>query len=347
MIPELRTKRLVLRAWRERDLEPFAALNGDPRVMEHLPAVLSRAESDAAAALTRAHFDQHGFGYWAVEVVGGASFIGFAGLARPRFEAPFTPCVEIGWRLAAEHWGRGYATEAARAALRFAFDDLALDEVLAWTVPTNQRSRRVMDKLGMRQDPAGDFDHPRLPEGHPLRRHVIYRIGRAAFAPGAHVARIAEVTDPARMDVVRDLFREYQRSIGVDLCFQGFAEELATLPGAYAPPRGRLLLAVNGDQSGDHPVGCVALRPLDGDAAEMKRLYVRPSGRGQGLGRRLATEIIEAARALGYRHVRLDTLASMTGAIALYRALGFVEISPYRPNPLPGPRYFELALEAD
>lgn len=340
MIPELRTKRLVLRAWRESDLEPFAALNADPRVMEHLPAVPSRAESDAAAASIRAHFDQHGFGYWAVEVMGGAPFIGFAGLARPRFEAPFTPCVEIGWRLAAEHWGRGYATEAARGALRFAFDELALDEILAWTVPTNQRSRRVMDKLGMRRDPADDFDHPRLPDDHPLRRHVLYRIGRAAFAPGQRAALIAEVTDPARMDVVGELFREYQRSIGVDLCFQGFAEELATLPGAYAPPRGRLLLAT----IGDHPVGCVALRPLDGDAAEMKRLYVRPAGRGQGLGRRLATAIIEAARALGYRRVRLDTLASMTDAIALYRALGFVEIPPYRPNPLPGPRYFELVL---
>jgi RimJ/RimL family protein N-acetyltransferase len=340
MIPELRTKRLVLRAWRESDLEPFAALNADARVMEYLPAVLSRAESDAEAARARAHFDQHGFGFWAVEVLGGASFIGFAGLARPRFESSFTPCVEIGWRLAAEHWGRGYATEAARRALRFAFNDLALDEVVAWTVPANRRSLRVMDKLGMRHDPASDFDHPLLPDHHPLRRHVLYRIGREAFAPSERAPLIAEVTDPARMDVVRDLFREYQRAIGVDLCFQGFAEELATLPGAYAPPRGRLLLAtIDG-----HPVGCVALRPLDGDAAEMKRLYVRPAAQGQGLGRRLATAIIAAARALGYRSVRLDTLASMTDAIALYRALGFVEISPYRPNPLPGPRYFELTL---
>jgi RimJ/RimL family protein N-acetyltransferase len=341
MIPELRTKRLVLRAWQESDLEPFAALNCDPRVMEHLPAVLSRAESDAAAARARAHFDEHGFGFWAVQVVGGASFIGFAGLARPRFDASFTPCVEIGWRLAREHWGRGYATEAARGALRFAFDDLALDEVLAWTVPANRRSLRVMDKLGMCHDPTHDFDHPRLPEGHPLRRHLLYRIGRVAFAPGERTARIADLTEPARMDVVRDLFREYQRTIGVDLCFQGFAEELATLPGAYAPPRGRLLLATIGDD----PVGCVGLRPLDGDAAEMKRLYVRPAARGQGLGRRLATSVIDGARALGYRCVRLDTLASMTDAIALYRALGFVEIPPYRPNPLPGPRYFERTLD--
>jgi RimJ/RimL family protein N-acetyltransferase len=173
---ELRTERLLLRRWRPADLEPFAAMNADPQVMEHFPAPLSREESDAAAARIAAHFERHGFGLWAVEASSGAPFAGFIGLAIPRFEAHFTPCVEIGWRLAADHWGRGYATEGARAALAFGFESLRLEEIVSYTVPANLRSRRVMEKLGMTHDPSEDFDHPLLPEGHPLRRHVLYRM---------------------------------------------------------------------------------------------------------------------------------------------------------------------------
>ena len=173
---EIRTERLLLRRWSERDLEPFAALNADPRVMEHFPARLSRTESDAMVGRMRAHFAAHGFGLWAVQVVGGAAFIGFAGLSRPSFEAPFTPCVEVGWRLAAEHWRLGYATEAARAAVAFGFEHAGLEEIVSFTAPANRRSRRVMEKLGMRHDPADDFEHPSLPADHPLRRHVLYRL---------------------------------------------------------------------------------------------------------------------------------------------------------------------------
>jgi len=180
-VPELRTARLLLRAWREDDLEPFARLNADPRVMEHFPAPLTRAQSDALVARIRAHFEQHGFGLWAVEVVGVAPLVGFVGLNVPGFEAAFTPCVEIGWRLAREHWGHGYATEGARAALQFAFDRLRLPEVVSFTVPANLPSRRVMERLGLRRSPADDFDHPGLPAGHPLRRHVLYRLDRAAW----------------------------------------------------------------------------------------------------------------------------------------------------------------------
>lgn len=174
--PDLRTERLLLRQWRHDDLAPFADLNADRRVMEHFPAPFSRAESDDMVDRLRAHFSAWGFGLWAVEVVGGPSFIGFAGLCRPRFEAPFTPCVEVGWRLGAAHWGRGYATEAARAAVAFGFAHAGLEEIVSFTVPGNHRSRRVMEKLGMRHDPADDFDHPSLPAGHPLRRHVLYRL---------------------------------------------------------------------------------------------------------------------------------------------------------------------------
>jgi RimJ/RimL family protein N-acetyltransferase len=130
------------------------------------------------------HFDEHGFGLWAVEVVDGAAFVGFVGLAVPAFEAPFTPCVEIGWRLARDAWGHGYATEAAHAALDYAFGPAALDEVVSFTTVTNAPSRAVMERLGMHRDPADDFDHPNLDAGHPLRPHVLYRIRAGELPPG-------------------------------------------------------------------------------------------------------------------------------------------------------------------
>jgi RimJ/RimL family protein N-acetyltransferase len=174
------TKRLILRRWRDDDLAPYATLNADARVMEYFPAVLSRAESDAQAARIRKHWDDHGFGLWAVEVAGGAPFVGFIGLQRVPFEAAFTPAVEVGWRLAFDAWGHGYATEGARAALERGFGELGLREIVAMTVASNERSRRVMQRLGMRRADGEDFDHPRLPEGHPLRRHILYRLAVAA-----------------------------------------------------------------------------------------------------------------------------------------------------------------------
>jgi len=173
-----RTPRLLLRAWRDTDLAPFAAMNADPAVMAHMPAALTRFESDALVARIRAHFDAHGFGLWAVEVAGGAPFIGFVGLATPTFETRFTPCVEIGWRLARAHWGSGYATEAAEAVLAAAFETFGLEEIVSFTSTGNHRSRSVMGRLGMRHAPDDDFDHPRLPMGHPLGRHVLYRLTR-------------------------------------------------------------------------------------------------------------------------------------------------------------------------
>jgi RimJ/RimL family protein N-acetyltransferase len=173
--PDLRTDRLQLRSWRDDDLEPFAALNRDPQVMRHFRAPLSREESDAFADRIRERIASDGWGLWAVEVIGGAPFIGFIGLARPQFDAHFTPAVEVGWRLAHEHWGNGYAPEGARAALDFAFQRIGLAEVVSMTVPGNVKSRRVMEKLGMSYDPADDFDNPTVPIGHALRRNVLYR----------------------------------------------------------------------------------------------------------------------------------------------------------------------------
>jgi RimJ/RimL family protein N-acetyltransferase len=171
-----RAERLRLREWRDEDLAAFADLNADPRMAEHLPKTLTRTESDQFASRICAHFEKHGFGLWAVEVSDVASFIGFVGLSVPRFDAHFTPCIEIGWRIAHSYWNRRYATEGARAAVTYAFSELGLSEIVSFTVPHNLASRRVMEKLGMSHDPSDDFDHPMLSEGDPLRRHVLCRL---------------------------------------------------------------------------------------------------------------------------------------------------------------------------
>jgi len=172
----LQTPRLLLRPWQESDREPFQRLNADPRVMEFFAAPLSPADSDRMIDRMQAHIAQHRFGFFAAELRASGEFVGFVGMSHVPFEAHFTPCVEIGWRLAAAHWNRGLATEGARRCLRYAFQELALPEVVAFTVPANRRSRRVMEKLGMSHSPADDFQHPNLPEGHPLRPHVLYRV---------------------------------------------------------------------------------------------------------------------------------------------------------------------------
>lgn len=177
----LQTDRLILRRWREEDLAPFAAMNADPLTMRFMPGVMTVAESRALIARFGEHIQAHGFGVWAVEVPGVAPFAGFVGLQRVGFEAPFTPAVEIGWRLAPAFWGKGYATEGAKAALRTGFEDLTLDQIVSFTVPENKPSWSVMERLGMTRDPAEDFDHPRLPVGHALRRHILYRMDRARW----------------------------------------------------------------------------------------------------------------------------------------------------------------------
>jgi RimJ/RimL family protein N-acetyltransferase len=172
------TERLILRRWRESDREAFARLNADPRVMEFLPALLSREESDGMVDRIEKHFEERGFGLCAVELRQERSFVGFIGLWVPSFRARFMPCVEIGWRLTTEYWGKGIATEGALAIVRHAFEDLGISELVSFTVPGNVRSHRVMEKIGMSRDPAEDFDHPNLPEGHALRTHVLYRLRR-------------------------------------------------------------------------------------------------------------------------------------------------------------------------
>jgi RimJ/RimL family protein N-acetyltransferase len=178
---ELSTDRLLLRQWRDSDRDPFAALNADPAVMEHFPSLQSREVSDGLIDRNLQAIDERGWGLWALEVKETGEFIGFTGLSVPSFEAPFLPGVEIGWRLAKGAWGNGYATEAALAALAHGFGPAGLDEIVSFTATTNVPSQRVMQRIGMAHDEAGDFDHPRLPDGHRLQRHVLYRINRAQW----------------------------------------------------------------------------------------------------------------------------------------------------------------------
>jgi RimJ/RimL family protein N-acetyltransferase len=173
------TDRLIMRRWRESDREPFAAMNADPEVMEHFPSPLTRLESDAFVDKIEWGFDEYGYSLWALEVRETGDFIGFAGLLLQTFEAPFTPAVEVGWRLARHAWGHGYATEAGARALEHGFTEAGLEEIVSMTAVRNVRSRAVMERLGMTRDPADDFEHSRLPEGHPLRPHVLYRLRRA------------------------------------------------------------------------------------------------------------------------------------------------------------------------
>ncbi len=178
----IRTERLVLRAWRDEDLEPFSRVTADPVVMEHFPAVLSRQESDRLARHLGDGIRTRGWGMWVVQRQDTGAFAGYVGIQPVSFDAWFTPAVEIGWRLATEHWGIGIATEAGRASLAHAFGTLGLDRVVAFTVPDNARSLAVMGRLGMVF--AGEFDHPRLPEGHRLRHHVLFTITGATGATG-------------------------------------------------------------------------------------------------------------------------------------------------------------------
>lgn len=182
----LTTPRLILRRWRAADREPFAAINADPEVMEHFPAPLDRGESDALIARIESGFEANGFGLWALELRGSGELIGFTGIAVPEIEAHFTPAVEVGWRLARGAWGNGYATEAGRAALAYGFGEVDLEEIVSFAAVDNLRSRKVMERLGMTHDSGDDFDHPALPEGHPLRRHVLYRIDRSRFERSRH-----------------------------------------------------------------------------------------------------------------------------------------------------------------
>ncbi len=177
----IKTERLILRPWRAEDLEPFARLNADPRVREYFPSIKNYEETAEEFRLIKAGIEATGWGFWAATLIKNGQFIGFIGLNNVGFLAGFTPAVEIGWRLAHEYWGKGYATEGAKASLQYGFENLKLDEIVSFTPTQNKRSQNVMQKIGMYHDEISDFDHPRLPEGHILRRHTLYRICAGHF----------------------------------------------------------------------------------------------------------------------------------------------------------------------
>ena len=182
------TERLILRAWKNEDVLPYAEMNADPRVREFFPSVLTREHSEAEDRRLQAIYDEDGFCFFAAELIKTGEFVGFIGLLTMTFAVPFIaqPAVEIGWRLSHKYWGKGLATEGARGAVRYAFETLKLHEILAITVPANVRSRRVMEKIGMKHLPELDFDHPGVPVGHPLRPHVLYALKRNSYLNREH-----------------------------------------------------------------------------------------------------------------------------------------------------------------
>lgn len=188
---ELRTRRTLLRAWKDSDLPAWCAMNADTEVRRYFPTVSTEEEALAEAGRIRAALAQRGWGCWALEIPGVLPFAGFVGLIVPAWNAPFLPAVEIGWRLPREAWSQGYASEAARAAAEFALGHLEQQEIVAITTPANLPSRRVMERIGMRHDPAGDFDHPRVAAGHPMQRHVLYRLDPASLRRSAEALRPA------------------------------------------------------------------------------------------------------------------------------------------------------------
>jgi len=183
------TERLLLRGWDDEDRAAWAAMNADPQVMRYFPEPLTRKQADAMLDRVQAALEEQGWGLWAVERLDTRELIGFTGLAVPRHDLPFLPCVEVGWRLARSAWGHGFATEAARESLRVGVEEVGLHEVVSLTSALNAPSRAVMERLGMTRDPADDFEHPGVPAGHPLRPHVLYRIGAQQVRDGLRVPR--------------------------------------------------------------------------------------------------------------------------------------------------------------
>ncbi len=193
---EFETQRILLRQWKPTDRAPFAALNSDPRVMEFFPAPLSRAESDMTADRCESLIHERGWGFWAAELKESGAFIGFVGLHIPSAQLPFFPCVEVGWRLAFQHWGKGFATEAARGALQIGFATLGFQEIVSFTAVGNRRSRAVMERLNMRE--SGTFEHPLVPDGSSLRLHCLYRLPR-----NCHEALLKESPGKSRTGCIR------------------------------------------------------------------------------------------------------------------------------------------------
>ena len=305
----LTTERLILRPWLPEDLEPFARLNADPRVMEYFPSTLSREESNQVAERRENGFLKNGWGKWAVSVPGVSDFIGYIGLARIEHPYHFAPAVEIGWRLAFDYWGRGYATEGAKAAIKYGFDKVGLSEIVAFTTVQNMRSRHIMAKLGMHRAPEDDFDHPKLPEGHPLRRHVLYRLKliqpmTAQDIPKLHKAFSGPPYNKP-LSVFEDYFSEQQQGLR-ELYFASVNETII----------GYVTLVWNSPY----------LPFAKAHIPEIKDLNVIVESRSQGYGTRLIKHVERRVRIAGHKIVGIGTelTPDFDAARRLYPALGYV-----------------------
>ncbi len=301
----LDTPRLVLRQWRDSDREAFAAINADLAVMEFFPALQDRAASDAMIESWREQIQVQGWSNWAVERRDTGALAGFVGLTRPRRALPFTPCIEIGWRLGRAHWGRGFATEAARAALAFGFERAGLDEIVSYTALLNHRSVAVMEKLGM-DNAHADFEHPALPDGHALRPHCLYRLGAGAWR--REVMALVPF-DPVMAYALVPMWREsFEAALGIHDP-HSLAEQQAYLL-EHVAPANTIRVAVRGGEV----VGFIAASPR-----AIAQLYVRRGYQRQGLG----TRLLRWAQERSDGHLQLYTFARNAAARSFYERHGF------------------------
>ena len=333
----LKTKRLILRPWKETDLEPFAELNVDPRVMEFFPSPLSRQQSDDLAKRISTKMQEQGWGLWAVSIPNEADFIGFIGLAKTTFDAHFTPAVEVGWRLAFPYWGKGYATEGAKAALEYGFETLNLSEIVSFTPVQNTRSRRIMEKIGMHHDPTEDWDHPKIAEGHPLRRHVLYRISKQEWQRGIfHFAAVK----PSQRTMLHQWFEQphikewlhgtgLQNTLnGLEKFFQG-ASKTTYWIGYYR----------------EIPFAFLITSPEGNDATTLDLFICDINYLGKGL----AVPMIRQFLMNHFSHVKkvfIDPEAANTRAIHVYQKVGFKITGEFIASWHPVPHYqMELLMQ--
>jgi RimJ/RimL family protein N-acetyltransferase len=333
----LKTKRLILRPWKETDLEPFAELNADPRVMEYFPSVLSRQQSDDLAKRISSKMEEQGWGLWAVSIPNEADFIGFIGLAKTTFDAHFTPAVEVGWRIAFPYWGKGYATEGAKAALEYGFEMLNLSEIVSFTAVQNTRSRRIMEKIGMHHDPKEDWDHPKITEGHPLRRHVLYRISKQEWQRSIfHFASVK----PSQKTMLHHWFEQphikqwlhgtgLQNTLnGLEKFFQGTSKTTYWI-GYYK----------------EIPFAFLITSPEGNDATTLDLFICDINYLGKGL----AAPMIKQFLTTHFSHVKkafVDPEATNTRAIHVYQKVGFKFTGEFIASWHPVPHYqMELSMQ--
>jgi RimJ/RimL family protein N-acetyltransferase/predicted GNAT family N-acyltransferase len=298
----IETPRLILRQWQEKDREPFAALNADPDVMRYFPSLLIREESDAFIDKSMTKIRERRFGFFAVEEKASGRLIGLIGLDIPSDDFPCSPCMEIGWRLAKEFWGRGYATEGAHACLEYAFAKLGRNEIVAFTSTLNQPSIRVMQRLGMASDPSENFLNPRVEDGHPLQEHVLYRLKKEDFI---NVRLVASEQEMAACFSIRHAVFILGQNVPVALEVDGLDPEC----------RQYLL------EYGGLPIGTARVRFVEGTTVKIERVAVDTKHQGKGFGKQLMDFILRDLKQ--NTSAQKAILGAQLEVISFYESLGF------------------------